>query len=140
MFANIFFNLLEEEVDQLKEEFAYQGYINAFGGSKKPYRKTTIPKDPKFTSARHRAAIPKDPRFRKHAQLVPTSHRPDTTKIQKVELAKAGSRQVLSQDEITDVCKKYNINNLHVNAPKKLGNTGVMMKFDPQIRGYILHR
>jgi hypothetical protein len=144
MFANIFFNLLKEEADQLKEEFAYQGYPNVFAGSSSLTKKTTIPKS-SFTknnidrNSRHRAAIPRDPGFRKHPQLVPT-YQKAKNRIHKVEMAKTGAKQVLSQNEIEDVRKRYNLSALHPSAPKKLGNTGVMIRFDPQLRGYILHK
>ena len=144
IFGYIFTKLLNEEAEYLAEYSSYQGYPNVFAGSSSLTKKTTIPKS-SFTknnigrNSRHRAAIPRDPGFRKHPQLVPT-YQKAKNKIHKVEAAKTGARQVLSQNEIEDVRKRYNLSALHPSAPKKLGNTGVMIKFDPQLRGYILHK
>jgi len=145
VFGSIFSKLLNEDIEHLAEFTSYQGFsTQLLGGNMRLHKKPTIPKDPKFKNninrnSRHRAAIPRDPGFRKHPQLVPT-YLKSNNKINKVEAAKTGARQVLSQDEIEDIRKKYNLGNLHPSAPKKLGNTGIILKFDPQIRGYILHK
>lgn len=97
-----------------------------------------FPKFPKEDNKRHRKVI-KDPGFRKHQQTVPTMHKAKMN-ITPAETAvkKFGSRKILSQDEIQQICSKYGISRLNANAPKKLGNTGMVMKFDPTVRGYVL--
>lgn len=144
IFESIFTKLLNEDIRHLTEFTSYQGFPNIFSGTSKLFKTPRIAKDPKTKNngnrnSRHRAAIPRDPGFRKHPQLVPT-YQKNNNKINKVEAAKNGSRQVLSQDEIEDIRKRYNLGILQPSAPKKLGNTGVMIKFDPQIRGYVLHK
>lgn len=99
-----------------------------------------MPKDPIDSKFRHRKVI-KDPGFRKHVQTVPTMHQPDmeTTGAENA-VRNTGNRKILSQEEIQKICSKYHISRLNANEPKKLGNTGMILKYDPELRGYILHK
>jgi hypothetical protein len=100
--------------------------------------KPIFPKFPKENNQRHRKVI-KDPGLRKHQQTVPTMHKPKMN-ITPAETAvkKFGAKKVLSQDEIQKICSKYGISRLNTNNPKTLGNTGMVMKYDPSVRGYVL--
>ena len=132
VFEKIFVSLLDKDLINSATTWntgMQQYYLSVFP-KKKNFDKPT---------ARHMQPVVRDPGFRKHPQLVPT-YQKAKNKIHKVEAAKTGARQVLSQNEIEDVRKRYNLSALHPSAPKKLGNTGVMIKFDPQLRGYILHK
>lgn len=99
-----------------------------------------FPKFPKNSTdtQRHRKII-QDPGFRKHQQTVPDMHQPDMN-ITPAETAvkKFNSRKILSQDEIQQICSKYGVTRLNPNSSKKLGNTGMMIKFDPGLQGYVL--
>lgn len=142
-FGHIYAKLLVEDLNNLNEFTTYQGFPNIFAGGNRLHKKPTLPKEPKLKNninrdSRHRATIPRDPGFRKHPQLVPTYQK--NTKLHKVEAAKTGGKQFLSQDEIENIRNRYNLGPITPNAPKKLGNTGLILKFDPQLKGYILHK
>lgn len=105
------------------------------------YHMSVFPKlkNPDKPTARHMRHVVKDPGFRKHAQTVPDMHRADPTAIQKVNNPGAftGARK-LSEDELQQICKKYGITRLNANNPKKIGNTGQVIKFDSNLRGYVI--
>jgi hypothetical protein len=67
-------------------------------------------------------------------------HRPDPKAIQSFDALKASTngRKALSQDEVQKLCKQFSINRLNAKEPKKLGNTGILLKFDPTLNGYVL--
>jgi len=89
---------------------------------------------------RHRKVI-KDPGFRKHAQTVPDMHKIDPKSIQVLDDLKVSSgKKVLSQDEIQKICSKFNISRLNAQEPKSLGNTGIVLKYDPDMRGYVIQK
>jgi len=96
-------------------------------------------KDPSQTQPRHRKDTLRDPGFRKHQQTVPTMHK---TKINitpaETAVKRFTSKKVLSQDEIQQICSKYGITRLNTSNPRCLGNTGMTIKFDPSINGYVL--
>lgn len=101
---------------------------------------TSVPIFPKTTDQRfrHRKII-QDPGFRKHQQTVPTMHKTKMN-ITPAETAvkNTGSKKVLSQDEVQKICSKYNISRLNTTSPKRLGNTGIILKFDPTVNAYVL--
>jgi len=99
-----------------------------------------MPKDLIDSKFRHRKVI-QDPGFRKHPQTVPTMHQPDMN-ITPAEMSvkNNGGRKILSQDEIQKICSKYHISRLNAEHPRKLGNTGMILSYDPELRGYILHK
>lgn len=105
------------------------------------YHMSVFPKtkNPDKPTERHMRSVVKDPGFRKHAQTVPDMHKADTTAIQKVNNpgATTGTGK-LSEDELQKICKKYGITRLNPNSPKKIGNTGQVIKFDPNLRGYVI--
>jgi hypothetical protein len=129
IFSSLFRECLEEEICVFKEYTSYQGFPNVFGSNAK-----LEPKE------RHRATIPNDPKFRQNPQLVPTMHKVDMSKIQKVEQAKTGQRVVLMPADIQPILQKYNINSPINQEPKKLGNTGVTIFLDPQLNKYVLKK
>lgn len=90
---------------------------------------------------RHRKVI-KDPGFRKHAQTVPDMHKVDPKSIQAMNDLKISNtgRKALSQDEVQKICAKFGISRLNPSSPKSLGNTGILLKFDPNLQGYILQK
>lgn len=90
---------------------------------------------------RHRKVI-KDPGFRKHAQTVPDMHKVDPKSIQAMNDLRTSNtnRKALSQDEIQKICTKYGISRVNPNTPKSLGNTGILLKFDHNLGGYILQK
>jgi hypothetical protein len=99
------------------------------------YSGAIFPKvNPDKPTERHRKVI-KDPKFRKHAQTVPDVHKADHTAIQAVSNM---SGKKLSEDEIQQICKKYGISRLNAQQSKNLGNTGKVLRFDPNVRGYVL--
>lgn len=90
---------------------------------------------------RHRKII-KDPGFRKHAQTVPDMHKVDPKSLQAMndlKIANSG-RKVLSQDEVQKLCTQFGVSRLNPTTPKSLGNTGIILKYDPNLRGYILEK
>lgn len=105
------------------------------------YHMSVFPKGSDLGDAkeRHRKFIIKDPGFRKFARTVPKIHQADPTRINKVAnpSASIGPRK-LSEDELQQICKKYNISRLNPSNPKKIGNTGQVIKFDPSVRGYVI--
>lgn len=113
-------------IQSLEEQTWNSGYTNIFGTLK--------------PSARHRKVI-KDPKFRKNPQTVPDMYKQDMTDIPKVERLKnsaPGTYQVISQGEFKQIARKYNLNGLSFDNQKKLGNTGITVKFDPNFNSYIL--
>ena len=90
---------------------------------------------------RHRKVI-KDPGFRKYAQTVPDMHKIDPKSNQVLDDLKVASsgRKPLSQEELQKVCSKFGVSRLNANEPKSLGNTGILLKFDPEMRGYVLQK
>ncbi|NBW57093.1 hypothetical protein EBR43_04780 [bacterium] len=130
-FSTIFSRLLNEELKSITEFTSWNPGINTLF-----YKE---PKNPLNPTQRHRKII-KDPGFRKYAQTVPDMHKVDPKSIQAfndLKVANSG-RKALSQDEVQRLCKQFGISRLNANEPKKLGNTGVVMKFDPTLRGYVL--
>ncbi|NBO99088.1 MAG: hypothetical protein EBU90_03040 [Proteobacteria bacterium] len=137
MFARLYTKQLNEEIHSINEFSTWnQGLLT-----------TTI--GPNFFKAsgmkptqRHRQHIPKDPGFRKHAQTVPDMHKIDPKSLQMLDDLKVSNsgRKVLSQDELQKVCTQYGVSQLNPSAPKKLGNTGILLKFDPNVRGYVLEK
>lgn len=90
---------------------------------------------------RHRKII-KDPGFRKFAQTVPDMHKVDPKALQALEdlkIANSG-RKALSQDEVQKICAQYGISRVNPSSPKALGNTGILLKYDPTLMGYILQK
>jgi len=90
---------------------------------------------------RHRKII-KDPGFRKHVQTVPDMHKVDPKSLQVLQDLKISNsgRKVLSQDELEKVCKQYGVTRVNPQTPKMLGNTGITLKFEPTVNGYILQK
>lgn len=130
-FSKIFNRVLNEELVSIKEFTSWNPGINTMF-----YKE---PKNPMNPTQRHRKIV-KDPGFRKYAQTVPDMHKIDPKSIQAFNGLKAANsgRKALSQDEVQKLCKQFGISRLNANEPKTLGNTGVVMKFDPNLRGYVL--
>lgn len=133
IFRNVYTRVLHEESVSLTEFTSWNPGINTLF-----YKQ---PSDPLQPTQRHRKII-KDPGFRKYAQTVPTMHKVDPTAIHAVQkLKKANSgREVLSQDELQKVCKQFGISRINPNKSKMLGNTSIILKFDPVARAYILQK
>lgn len=136
MFARLYNYYLTEEISAINEFSTWnQGTLTTNIG-------------PNFFKAsgmqptqRHRKVI-KDPGFRKYAQTVPDMHKIDPKSSQALTDLKISNsgRKVLSQDELQKVCTQYGIARLQPAEPKKLGNTGILLKFDPNLRGYVLEK
>ena len=90
---------------------------------------------------RHRKII-KDPGFRKHTQTVPDMHKIDPKSLQALQDLKVSNsgRKALSQDELQKVCQQYGITRINPQTSKMLGNTGITLKFEPTLNGYILQK
>jgi len=90
---------------------------------------------------RHRKII-KDPGFRKHTQTVPDMHRVDAKALQSLQDLKMtnSGRKALTPSEVQKLSQQFGISRLNPNTPKSLGNTGILLKFDPNLRGYILQK
>ena len=91
---------------------------------------------------RHRKSIIRDPGTRKHTRTIPVMHTKDPNEplsLRDLKNTKSG-RKTLNQDELEKIKSRYNISNLHDNKPKKLGNTGIVLQFDPSVRGYIIQK
>jgi len=131
LFSSIFFKLLNE--DSVNEFTTWNsGTLSHNIG---PNFKLDKPTE------RHRKII-KDPGFRKYAQTVPDMHRPDPKAIQSLEDLKKSTngRKVLNQDEVQKISKQFGISRLNSLGPKRLGNTGIVLKFDPHARGYVIEK
>lgn len=129
IFSSLFSKCIEEEISTIKEYTTYQGFPNVFDSMAK-----IEPKE------RHRATIPDDPKFRQNPQLVPTMHKADMSRIQKVELAKTGQKVLLLPADIQPILQKYNISSPVNQEPKRLGNTGISIFLDPQLNRYVLQK
>ena len=132
VFEKIFVSLLDKDLINSATTWntgMQQYYLSVFP-KKKNFDKPT---------ARHMQPVVRDHGFRKHAQTVPDMHKADPTAIQKVNnpTATIGTKK-LSEDELQQICKKYGITRLNANTPKKIGNTGQVVKFDPNVRGYVI--
>ena len=90
---------------------------------------------------RHRKII-KDPGFRKHTQTVPDMHRVDPKALQSLQDLKMtnSGRKALTPSEVQKLSQQFGISRLNPNTPKSLVNTGILLKFDPNLRGYILQK
>jgi len=89
---------------------------------------------------RHRKVI-KDPGFRKYTQTVPDMHKIDPKSIQVLDdLKVTPGKKILSQDELQKICTKFGVSRLNTQEPKNLGNTGITLRFDPDVRGYVLQK
>ena len=129
IFSTIFNRVLNEELESIVEFTTWNsGTLSTNIG-------------PNFLkpTERHRKII-KDPGFRKYAQTVPDMHRPDPKAIQSFNVLKSSTngRKALSQVEVQKLCKQFSISRLNTREPKKLGNTGILLKFDPTLNGYVL--
>jgi len=73
-------------------------------------------------------------------RFVPHMHR-TMKKNQKVEslLNRPSGKMVLNVHDITEIEKEFNLN-FDQQAPKKLGNTGITIKFDPVLYKAILEK
>lgn len=131
LFSTLFNKLLEED---LKEASTWNaGLLN--------FNMPSVFKDPSKPSERHRKII-KDPGFRKHTQTVPDMHKIDPKSIQALNDLKASDsgRKALTQSELQQIMQQFNLVRLNPNSSKSLGNTGILLKFDPNIRGYVLEK
>ena len=101
-----------------------------------------MPLGNKKKGMRHRRAIVLDPFRRKHAQTVPTMHKPDMSLIQQVERLKNNPtvNVPLNIVQLRKICKKYGINSVSRLEPKKLGNTGIMIVWDEPKKTFILKK
>jgi len=132
LFSSIFSKLLEEELLSLKEMSTWNsGLLTPNIGFK----------DPSQPTERHRKII-KDPGFRKHTQTVPDMHKGDPRSIQALEDLKtsATGRKSLTPTELQKVISMFHLVRMDPSTPKSLGNTGIILKFDPQLNGYILEK
>jgi len=132
IFEKIFVSLLNKELISSAVTWNTgmpQYYLSVFPKKKNPDKPT----------ARHMQPVVRDPGFRKYAQTVPDMHKADPTAIQKVNnpTATVGAKK-LSENELQEICKKYGITRLNTKTPKKIGNTGQVVKFDPNLRGYVI--
>lgn len=130
LFEKVFVALLEKEL--INSAATWNSGIMPIHYTPPP--KVFKPINPNNPKERHRKVI-KDPLFRKHAQTVPDMHKADPSAINAV-LNPRG--QKLSEDELKQICGKYGISRLNAHAPKKLGNTGKILRFDPNIQGYVI--
>lgn len=93
-------------------------------------------------ASRHKANILKDPRNRKHLNTVPKYLQPDPDIILKVEKIKDNFShyEPLNISQIRQVCKKFKIYKLVKNEPKKLGNTGIALVWDDNLKTFALKK
>lgn len=101
----------------------------------------SVLKDPSKPTERHRKII-KDPGFRKHTQTVPDMHKVDPKAIQALNDLKTTNtgRKALTQSELQQIMQQFHLVRLNPTSPKSLGNTGILLKFDPNLRGYVLEK
>lgn len=130
LFEKVFVSLLEKELINSAATWNTGIMPIHYTPPPKPFR----PMNPDKPRERHRKII-KDPKFRKNVQTVPDMHKADPTAISAVTNARG---QKLSEDELKQICSKYGISRLNSNSPKSLGNTGKVLKFSPEIQGYVI--
>lgn len=109
------------------------GYVNFFAPLKDPVQNK---------GSRHRANIIRDPRGRKHLQTVPEYIKPDPDIIQKVESIKNkfSHYQPINMAQLKEICKKYKIYKVTKDTPKKLGNTGISIIWDENLKTFAIKK
>jgi hypothetical protein len=92
--------------------------------------------------SRHRANIIKDIGTRKHTETVPVYKRPDPDIIQKVEKIKSNFShyEPINDIQLKKICKKYKVYNVNKNEIKKLGNTGIAIVWDENLKTFALKK
>jgi hypothetical protein len=124
LFESVFFLTLDESFDStILSSF--------FDGKKKRHRE-----------ARHRRPIILDPFKRKHAQTVPDMHKAKHDIIYQVEKIKNNPtiNVPLNTLQLREICKKFGINTVTKDEPKKLGNTGIMIVWDNNSKCFFLKK
>ena len=90
--------------------------------------------------ARHMHPIGLDPNSHpKHpGRFVPKMHQVKQENPKLTRMKSGGSkREILASWDVKQIIRQFNISP-DINIPKKLGNTGIVMKFDPRYKKFIL--
>lgn len=99
-------------------------------------------KDPSERRARHMHPIGRDPHTRKvhPGDFVPVYHRPviENPKLKRIKKNKS-KLEILHKRDVKEICDQFHIKP-NVSQEKKLGNLGVIMKFDHLRNKFILQR
>lgn len=116
---------------QFLEQTWNGGYMNIFG-----------PDPKKEKESRHRANIIRDPGFRKHMNTVPEYKKPDMDIIQRVEKLKNkfSHYEPVNNVQLKQICKKYKIYKVTKDVPKKLGNTGISIVWDDNLKSFAIKK
>jgi transposase len=114
------------------EQTKGSGYVNFFAATD-----ITKPK-----GSRHRANIIRDIGNRKHVQTVPEYLKPDPDIILKVEKLKDNYShyEPINNIQLKQICKKYKIYSISKNEVKKLGNTGISIVWDNNLKTFALKK
>jgi len=109
------------------------GYVNFFQPIKDPTQ---------MKGSRHRANIIRDIGNRKNLQTVPEYKKPDPDIILKVEKLKDSFShyEPINMSQLRDICKKYKIYKVSKNEPKKLGNTGISIVWDDNLKLFAIKK
>jgi len=109
------------------------GYVNFFAPIKDPAQEK---------GHRHRANIIRNPLLRKNLQTVPEYIKPDPDIIQKVEKIKNkfSHYEPLNGVQLKQICKKYKIYKVTKDVPRKLGNTGIAIVWDNNLKTFALKK
>lgn len=115
---------------QFCEQTWNSGYVNFFTGDK-PFR-----------ASRHRTSILKDPGSRKHLNTVPKYLQPDPDIILKVEKLKNNFShyEPINNSQLKQICKKFKIYSITKDKPKKLGNTGITIVWDNNLKSFAIKK
>lgn len=105
------------------------GYVNFFNANP-------------ITKSRHRANILRDPRARKHLNTVPKYLQPDPDIIQKVEKLKNNFShyEPINNSQLKEICRKFKIYSVTKDKPKKLGNTGITIVWDDNLKTFAIKK
>jgi hypothetical protein len=116
---------------QFLEQTWNGGYMNIFNS------------DPSMTrGSRHRANIIRDIGNRKHLNTVPEYKKPDMDIIGRVEKIKNkfSHYEPINDLQLKQICKKYNIYKVTKDVPKKLGNTGIAIVWDDNLKSFAIKK
>ena len=73
---------------------------------------------------------------------IPKSRQHDASLHPKVEKMREGSSsmEILTPADVSNICQMYGVSDLDESHPKQLSNTGIIIMFNPQTKGYCLKR
>jgi hypothetical protein len=73
---------------------------------------------------------------------IPKSRQHDGSLHPKVEKMREGSStiEILTPADVSNICQMYGVSDLDESHPKQLSNTGIVIMFNPQTKGYCLKK